>query len=107
MKIELLNYDIYPNVFPVGEQMGFTIKPLGAHVAFKEETYHIRIMPMSHGSFYNYRERNNVFDFYTMPNKNGELCVSFEFPEEGEYSVRLLGADKKLIVKLAVYAVVP
>lgn len=105
MKIELLNYDIYPKVFPVGKEMGFTIKPLGAHVQFKEETYHIRIMPMSHGAFYNYRERKNVFDFYTMPNKNGELCVNFEFPEEGEYSVRLFGSDKKLIVKLALYAV--
>ena len=66
MKTELLNYDIYPKVFPAGKEGQLTIKPLGAHVAFAKETYHIRIMPMSQGAFYNYKERNNVFDFYIL-----------------------------------------
>lgn len=105
LKTELLNYDIYPKIFPVGKAGKLTIKPLGAHAAFAQETYHIRIMPLGNGAFYNYRERNNVFHFYTMPNKKGEIYINPEFPEEGEYSVRILGTDKKVIVKLAVYAV--
>lgn len=106
MKTELLNYDIYPKIFPTGKKGKITIKPLGAHVAFDgNTTYHIRIMPMSCGAFYVYRERQNVFDYYTMPNKNDELCFDVDMPAEGEYSVRILGADKKIIVKLAVYAV--
>ena len=106
MKYELLNYDIYPKVFPVGGTGKITVKPLGAHAAFAEnEIHHIRIMPMSRGAFYVYKERENVFDFYITPNKKGEMHFSFAFPEEGEYSVRILDAGKKLIAKLAVYAV--
>ena len=108
MKTELLNYDIFPKVFPAGKTVKITIKPLGAHAAFAEgEVYHIRVMPMSHGAFYVYKERANVFDFNMTPTKYGELHFSFAFPEEGEYSVRILGSEKKLIVKLAVYALAP
>lgn len=106
LKYELLNYDIFPKVFRAGETGKITIKPLGRHSAFEEGTmYHIRVMPMSAGAFYVYKERENVFDFNMSPNKRGELNFSFKFPEEGEYSVRVLNGDKKLIVKLAVYAV--
>ena len=106
MKTELLNYDIYPKVFLAGRPAGVTIRPLGAHAAFVAGTeYHVRVMPMSRGAFYVYNERNNVFNFHTVPDKNGALYIEPEFPEEGEYSVRILGTDKKLIAKLAVYAV--
>ena len=106
MKTELLNYDIFPKVFPTGKNEKITVKPLGLHAAFKEgEVYRVRVMPMSRGAFYIYKEREIVFDFNVAPNKRGELRFSFTFPEEGEYSVRVLGADKKLIVKLALYAV--
>jgi hypothetical protein len=108
MKTELLNYDIFPKVFPAGKTEKITVKPLGAHVAFTEgEVYHIRVMPMSHGAFYVYKERENVFDFNMTPTKRGELHFTFAFPEEGEYSVRILNAEKKPIVKLAVYALAP
>ncbi len=106
MKYELLNYDIFPKVFPAGGTGKITIKPLGAHASFAEgEMHHIRVMPMSNGAFYNYKTRENVFDFYITPNKRGEMHFSFDFPAEGEYSIRILDAKKKLIVKLAVYAV--
>ncbi len=108
MKTELLNYDIFPKDFPAGKTVKITIKPLGAHAAFAEgEVYHIRVMPMSHGAFYVYKERANVFDFNMTPTKHGELHFSFAFPEEGEYSVRILSSEKKLLVKLAVYALAP
>ena len=34
MKRELINYDIFPKVIPVGREVSITIKPMGGHAAF-------------------------------------------------------------------------
>ena len=35
MKRELINYDIFPKVIPVGKEVTITIKPMGGHAAFR------------------------------------------------------------------------
>ena len=48
MKRELIHYDIYPKVFPVGEAVCFSVKPLGGHATFDPETeYTISILAMN------------------------------------------------------------
>ena len=38
MKRELINYDIFPKVIPVGKEVTVTIKPMGGHAAFTAGT---------------------------------------------------------------------
>ena len=52
MKRELLNYDIYPKVFPIGKSVRFTVKPLGGHAAFEAGKEHtIMILTMNEASY--------------------------------------------------------
>ena len=44
MKMELHNYAVSPIVFPVEKEVTITIRPLGAHVAFQQKEYEIRLM---------------------------------------------------------------
>ena len=40
MKRELLNYDIFPKVIPVGKEVSITVKPRGGHAAFDKKREH-------------------------------------------------------------------
>ena len=41
MKMELYNYAITPIVFPEGREVEITVRPLGDHAAFRQESYTI------------------------------------------------------------------
>ena len=40
LRRELLNYDIFPKVIPVGKEVTITIKPLGGHARFAMDKEH-------------------------------------------------------------------
>ncbi len=105
MKRELLNYDIYPKVFPIGKSVRFTVKPLGGHAAFEAgKEYTILILTMNEGSYSTYPDRRNAARYSLTPSSDGCFHLTHAFETEGEYYVRILKDDMR-IVQLAVYAV--
>lgn len=97
MKIELYNYDIYPMVFPAGKEVEFTVKPLGAHVAFNGE-YTIWIRRYDSGEC---SEEKTVFNCTTAD----DGCLRFKFTAESECEHAVfIRKDDHEVVKLNIYA---
>ena len=60
MKRELLNYDIFPKVLPVGKEVTITVKPLGGHAAFAQNKEHtVAIHTTTEGNPVTYPNRKN------------------------------------------------
>lgn len=102
MKTALHNYDIFPKVVLAWEKADITIRPLGEHAAFDGE-YTVSVLSMAHGSKDVYPERDNCREFAASPEADGCIRISFTFPEESEYLIRLSREEKKT-VELSVYA---
>ena len=102
MKTALHNYDIFPKVMLADQTTSITIKPLGEHAAFAG-SYTMQVLSMAHGRKSVYTTRNSFWELPTSPDPDGCIRFSFTFPEEGEYLVRLLKEQDK-IVDLSVYA---
>ena len=104
METELHYYDIYPKVIPAGRCSTITIKPLGAHAAFKSNVYKLRICPFDEGTPWDYPNRRNSFEYDVRPCEDGCIRFSFEFFGEQQHYIRLMdGKDFKL--QLSVYSV--
>lgn len=99
MKIELYNYDIYPMVFPAGKEVEFTVKPLGAHVAFSGE-YTIYIDRFDVGVA---RRNDRRCKIDCVPDDDGCLRFKFTASSECEHAV-FINKDDRDIVKLNIYA---
>lgn len=105
LRMELLNYDIFPKVIPVGKEVQITVKPLGGHVAFASDREHvIAIYTMSQGSPSTYPNRMNSAEYRMMPSEDGCFHITHTFPMESEYYIRVF-LDEKRIVQLSVYAI--
>ena len=105
MKQELINYDIFPKVIPVGKTAEITVKPLGAHAAFaKDKEYVIAILTTTEGSPATYPNRNNYAEYKMKPTENGGFCFTHTFMKECEYFIRVF-QDGKRLLQLSVYAV--
>lgn len=107
MKDELHYYDIYPKVFPVGEEVEITVKPLGYHANFENpENVVLRVLGLEDGQIrdYPYRNNNQAVD-YTLAD-DGTITFKKVFEKEQQYFVRFCDkeTDKK-ILQLCVYAV--
>lgn len=102
---ELINYDIYPKVFPCDKEVEITIKPLGAHVQFNGE-YTIHVKALNEGYYIRYPERNNISRFTVTPDEDGCLRFRHTFRDEQEHHVEIL-KDDKVIVRLCVYSLLP
>ena len=64
MKRELINYDIFPKVLPIGREVEITVKPLGGHAAFQKDADHtIAIHTMTEGSNRTYPNRKNYASY--------------------------------------------
>jgi len=104
MEITLLNYDIFPKVFPAGKEVSITIKPLGYHAEFKNpDDIELKIFGLDDGNPRDYPHRGNgcavQFEF------DGCIKFSYTFPREQQYFIRVF--DKisgKRLVQLSVYA---
>ena len=105
MKRELLNYDIFPKVIPVGKEVSVTVKPRGGHAAFdKTKEYTVAIHTTTEGIPSTYPGRNNYISYQMTPSEDGCFHVVHTFKKECEYYIRILLEDKRL-VQLSVYAV--
>ena len=104
MKRELLDYDIFPKVFPCDTNVRICIKPLGDHVLFRDEYYTISIQALNDGAIYDYPERENQIDYEIMPDDDGCIYFTHAFDDEQEYYINVFLHGRK-IVRLSVYAV--
>lgn len=104
MKRELLNYDIFPKVFPIDREVILTVKPQGKHAAFSGE-YTVSVQRLDSGRSchafwaWNYEEQTVTPD--------GEGCLRFSVTarSEGERFVRIRRAGSEdVIVQLSIYA---
>lgn len=105
MKPELYNYDIYPMVFPAKQAVTFTIKPRGAHTAFRG-SYKIVVQRLDSGSAHDTFSKWNHTDFACEPDADGYLRFTYIAASECEHYVRLFReGDEKRFLQLAIYAV--
>ncbi len=105
MKRELLNYDIFPKVIPVGKEVTVTLKPRGGHAAFKADVdYTVAIHTTTEGNPNTYPKRNN-YKTYTM-RVSGDGCfhITHTFEKEAEHYIRIIESGKR-VVQMSVYAV--
>ncbi|HBL40514.1 MAG TPA: hypothetical protein DDY98_02665 [Ruminococcaceae bacterium] len=103
MKTELHNYDIFPKVFPAGKAVSITVKPMGLHAAFVEESYTMVICPLDEGCDRDYPHMTG-FEYCTVkPEADGCIRFTHTFETEQEYFIRLQVGDKRL-VQLSVFA---
>ncbi|MBQ4353258.1 MAG: hypothetical protein IJC71_00040 [Clostridia bacterium] len=103
MKSELYNYRIFPMIFPAGDEVTLTVKPLGDHAAFRGE-YHISVHRLDAGSprpdgCYAY----NRADYDVSPDEDGCLRITYTAASEGEHFVRVFKDDRR-VFQLPVYA---
>nr|MBQ4319387.1 hypothetical protein [Clostridia bacterium] len=102
MKRELYYYEISPMIFPAGQAVDFSIKPMSAHAAF-EGDYTVVVQRLDSGSTYQPFSAWNHTDIECKPDENGCLNFSYTASSEGELYVRILKEGKRLF-QLAVYA---
>lgn len=97
MKMELHNYAVYPIVFPAEKEVTITIRPLGAHAAFQNKEYEIRLMDIDNLSSGANEVRNIA------PCEDGCIRVKAAFHGEKEHYIRIFDGEKR-IVQLSVYS---
>ena len=82
MKMELYNYAITPIVFPEGREVEITVRPLGDHAAFRQESYTILLHEIDDM----YSKRNQKLE-NVKPCEDGCLRFSAVFTGEREHFV--------------------
>ncbi len=102
MKAEFYSYDIFPLVFPAGESVSFTLRPLDAKSPFTE-AHRVFVQRLDSGSADIPFTSWNRTECSCRP--DGAGCLHFEFTaaSEGEHCVRIFINDKKQ-VQLGIYA---
>lgn len=108
MKTELHYYDIYPKVFPKGEEIEISVKPLGAHAAFKADAaYRVTINPLENGNPIHYPDRLNKIECPFNIGEDGIMRIRHTFADEQQYFIRIFDDNKdtkRCAVQLSVYA---
>ncbi len=102
MRKELYNYDIYPIAFPVGKEIEFTVKPLGAHAAFKGE-YTVSVHDITKGFHRHDFYKDNYTEIKVTPDSDGCLRFPYTAQAEAEHYVRIYSGEDKL-AQFSVYA---
>lgn len=102
MKMELYQYDIYPKIFPVGQDVTVTLRPLGKFKAFFGE-YKLSVHRMDSGAPHQGFTAWNQTNYQVTPDEDGCIRFTYNAKAEGELFVRLFQGDKRL-VQLSLYA---
>ncbi len=102
IKLELLNYDIYPKVFRCDTPVEVTIKPLGQHAEFKGD-YKIQVRAFNEGNVTRYPERNNLKEYFVSPGDDGCIRFTNTYKDEQEHYIDIV-KDEKRVVRLSVYS---
>lgn len=85
MKTELTNYEVYPKVVLAGKETALTIRPLGAHAAFHDDThYTLRVIPMNET---NLNDPAHSYASYELCSRDGTLRANCCFGGEGQYGL--------------------
>lgn len=96
-------FDIFPLVFPVGENVEFCIKALARVKSFKGE-YTVKILRLDAGSPREEFYKDNCIEIKCKTDDNGNLKFNFKAEVECEHYVRIFDGDNRL-EQLAIYAV--
>ena len=96
-------FDIFPLVFPVGENVEFTIKALAKIKAFKGE-YTIKILRLDAGSPNEEFYKDNCIEIVCKTDEDGNLKFNFTAEVECEHYVRIFDGENR-VDQLAIYAV--
>ena len=102
VKLELMNYDIFPKVFRSDIPVEVTIKPLGQHVEFNGE-YTVQVRAFNEGNIVRYPERNNLAEYPVTPGTDGCIRFTHTYKDEQEHYVDIV-RDGKRVVRLSVYS---
>lgn len=107
MKTVLYDYDVYPKVFPVGKEVTVTIRPLGAHAAFREpDRMTLNIFGLDDGvpRYYELSANGQAVPFVC--GEDGCIRFTHAFASEQRYLLRLLDRETgKKLHEFCVYAV--
>ncbi len=95
-------YDIFPLVFPIQQDVPFTVKAVGARKPLSGD-YTIVIHNALAGATWEDFSAWNSTKISCKAGKDGELCFPYTATKEGEYFVRLFQEGKQ-IVQLHIYA---
>ena len=96
-------FDIFPLVFPVGEEVDFCIRAMAKIKSFSGE-YTIKILRLDAGSPNEDFYRDNCTEVQSKTDENGNLKFCFKAEQECEYYVRIFKGEKR-VEQLAIYAV--
>ncbi|MBE6569122.1 MAG: hypothetical protein E7658_02750 [Ruminococcaceae bacterium] len=102
MKYELYNYEIFPMIFPAGEDVKITVKTLGGRVSFSGE-YTVSVHRLDSGSPGQSFSASNRTDYTLTANEEGNLVFTYNASAEGELFVRI-HKDGQRLTQLCVYA---
>ncbi len=105
VKLELVNYDIFPKVFSCDKAVEITVKPMGKHVAFSGE-YKIWVRALNEGDIRRYPDRKNLVEYSVAPDEAGCLKFTHTFKDEQEHFVDVMKDDER-VVRLSVYSLLP
>lgn len=101
----LLNYDVYPLVFPVGKEVTVHIRATGGRREFvSEKEYRVLICALGGGKPADYPSSANYFETVAVCHDGG-FDITHTYDSEQQYFIRILGDDGKRINQFPVYAV--
>ncbi len=89
MRKVLYYYDIYPKVFPVGEECEITVRPLSDRKAFPDGEYKITVHSIDGGHPGHEFTKWNSTEFDLRPGEDGYLHFVYTAKSEGQYRVRI------------------
>ena len=105
MKQELLNFDIFPKVIPVGRQAEIMVRTLGGPVRFDADTeYTVTVQPTSEGRPGPYSHRPNLTTYTLKPADDGTFHIVHTFDRECEHYIRI-SLENKRLASLSVFAI--
>ncbi len=102
----LLNYDVYPLVFPVGKEVTVHIRPTGGRPEFTPgKDYKVLICAMNGGRPCDYPSSADYKELILTCNSIGGFDVTHTYDSEQQYFIRVLDAEGRRIQQFGVYAV--
>ncbi len=101
----LRDYDVFPLVFSVGKEVTVHIKPTGCDEEFTpNKEYFAEISAISGGSPHQHPSSANFKKFPVVCNAEGGFDITYTYPTEQQYFIRIFDGNKKIKV-FPVYAV--
>jgi len=108
MKSNLYNYDIFPKVFLAGKDADITIRPLGAHAAFRSASYKVVVRESAMAENRRYAGTDGFTEYTVSPSEDGCIRLSAPLPREGMYHVQLTReGEQKQFLEMRIYALAP